>query len=477
MYSTKDELIEVIRSNNSYEIFKNLIIRLDGYIPHHHNHILYDIRTLLGNKQKIYTEVGKSTMSTACLLLQHEYNTKINCIGNLKFFENQSEIISRNTNNSNKFNYDVKIYDINPIDNYLINYLRETNFKTDILFIIENVYETVKLIIDIYAEFVNPEGYIVIDNYNDYYWSPKIKQSVNDFISTIDHGKYKIIGCLPNITNAFINLNINEYNSFIIKKILPENTIIENTIINNKLIFNQIKFCIIVATYNRSNGKTPFYIKKCIDSVINQTYTIWDIIIVGDKYEPENEIIAIINEFKSKLKKNNDIVYLKNEKSERDFIENKNKLWNIAGANSMNIGLKYCRNNGYKYYCHIDDDDYWHIEHLENFYNIYNTYNNCIFSNSKSTCLDFVLPNIDIDVYPNNILPQCSQICHSSISFRIDIIPFYYYSTEIESEIDLPADGKMLNQIQDFIINNPQYCSIFTNKLTCYHDIEGEINN
>ena len=58
---------------------------------------------------------------------------------------------------------------------------------------------------------------------------------------------------------------------------------------------NNIRFIIIMATYNRKNGKTPEYLNKSLDSIINQDYKNWDLIVVGDKYEPFNELENMIN--------------------------------------------------------------------------------------------------------------------------------------------------------------------------------------
>jgi hypothetical protein len=63
---------------------------------------------------------------------------------------------------------------------------------------------------------------------------------------------------------------------------------------------------------------------------------------------------------------------------------------------------------------------------------------------------------------------------HSSFSFRIDILPFYYKTALDEVGIDEPSDANMLQQIKTFIENNKQYSSIYISELTCYHDIEGE---
>jgi glycosyltransferase involved in cell wall biosynthesis len=117
-----------------------------------------------------------------------------------------------------------------------------------------------------------------------------------------------------------------------------------------------------MATYNRPNDKTPFYLRRSLDSIINQTNQNWNLIIVGDKFEPYDDLLSIIDEYKYKT--NNKIICINNRDVERDYIKNKMKLWHSAGATSINVGLKYGRDNNYKYYAHLDDDDYWSNNHV-----------------------------------------------------------------------------------------------------------------
>jgi len=235
---------------------------------------------------------------------------------------------------------------------------------------------------------------------------------------------------------------------------------------------DKIKIAIIIATYNRKNGKTPSYLKRSVESILKQKHTNWDLIIVGDKYEPFNDLISQINEFK--LKTDNKIIYLDNQMVERDFIQDKNKLWNSAGATSINMGLKYARDNNYIYYAHLDDDDYWSDNHLYEIANIYNQYPNCVFVNTKSTYGNSYLPLENMNIFENNRLPIPIGVIHSSFSFRIDILPFYYKTALDKFGIDEPSDAKMLQQIKTFLENNKQYSSIYISELTFYHDIEGE---
>ena len=233
-----------------------------------------------------------------------------------------------------------------------------------------------------------------------------------------------------------------------------------------------IKFAIVIATYHRPNGNSPAYLKRSIQSVIKQTHTEWTIIIVSDKYEPESELINIIDEFRPTTK--NEIVLLKNSNVERDHIKNHALLWNVAGATSMNMGLEYARSNGFSHYCHLDDDDYWDPSHLESLRLVYAKFPNCIFANTKSTYRGSALPAIDVIISENNYLPAPCGMIHSAISFRCDIIGFSYYTTFTDGGVHGPSDADMLNRIRHFILHNPPYSAIYVAYLTCHHDIECE---
>ncbi len=234
---------------------------------------------------------------------------------------------------------------------------------------------------------------------------------------------------------------------------------------------NNIKFAIVMATYYRKNEKTKSYLEKSLNSIIKQNYENWDLILVGDKYEKEEELLDIIEKFQKET--SNKIIYINNQFVERDKVKNKMCLWRCAGANSINLGLKYARENGYKYYAHLDDDDYWNNEHLESIANIYLKYKNCVFVNTQSTYIGKkYLPSNDIQVFENNMLPSPGQMIHSSFSFRLDILKFNY-DTNLEVGITSPSDYLMLKKIKEFIIENKNFCSIYIPKLTCFHDEEG----
>jgi glycosyltransferase involved in cell wall biosynthesis len=233
---------------------------------------------------------------------------------------------------------------------------------------------------------------------------------------------------------------------------------------------SEIKFIIIMPTYYRKNNSTISYLERSLNSIINQTYNNWDLLIVGDKYEKEDELISLISYFQNLT--SNRIIYLKNDNVEREHVKDKMRLWNCAGATSVNLGLEYARQKNYKFYAHLDDDDYWEKNHLEVLAEAYFKFKNCVFVNTKSKYRNSFLPIDNIEVKENNLLPRLATMIHSSFSFRIDIIN-YNYATDLFNGISKPSDGIMLDKIREFILKNSQYCSIYMPIYTCNHIEEG----
>jgi predicted O-methyltransferase YrrM len=216
----KDQLTSIIMNSNSNELVQDISKNMNGSTMHHHYHILYDIRTLLGPGKKIYTEIGTYNGGSASLMLSHPYATEINCIDPLHVMPNQRQLLESNIKKYNVNNYDVNIYQKFSTDTTFIQELKNKNFKTDIFFIDgDHSYDAV--INDFYKfeEFVNPGGFIIFDDYEDYKDSPDVKLAVDNIVSKLNLDNYIIIGTLPNLKNAYDGLNLKISNEYIIQKI------------------------------------------------------------------------------------------------------------------------------------------------------------------------------------------------------------------------------------------------------------------
>ncbi|MDG1689561.1 MAG: glycosyltransferase family A protein [Flavobacteriales bacterium] len=108
---------------------------------------------------------------------------------------------------------------------------------------------------------------------------------------------------------------------------------------------NAVKFSIILPTFNRG-----YMIHHAIESVLNQTYKDWELIIVDDGSTDDTK--DVIAEF---IEKDNRIRYLHQKNKERSAARNK--------------GIKEAKGH---WICFLDSDDIYHTNHLEEFKNLIN---------------------------------------------------------------------------------------------------------
>ncbi len=109
---------------------------------------------------------------------------------------------------------------------------------------------------------------------------------------------------------------------------------------------NEIFFSVIIPNYNNST-----YLEKCLKSVLNQTFTNYELIVIDD-VSTDNSVEIIKNIFNQYQNKNTKLIELKE------------KAWN---GGSRNIGIKEAKG---KYFLFLDSDDWFLNENI--FQQIYN---------------------------------------------------------------------------------------------------------
>ena len=109
------------------------------------------------------------------------------------------------------------------------------------------------------------------------------------------------------------------------------------------------KFCIIIPNYNNDHGeyKGKTFLQNCIESVLNQTYKNFKIIIVDDMSTDTS-----VETVKNYVDKDERIILL----------ENKRKRYN---GGSRNVAIEYAKDNmNFDYYLFLDSDDWWKNENV-----------------------------------------------------------------------------------------------------------------
>lgn len=123
-----------------------------------------------------------------------------------------------------------------------------------------------------------------------------------------------------------------------------------------------MKIAVAIPTYQRPDGKTPFYLRRVLNSIFEQEYGNFKIFLVGDHYENEDELASIVNEYPS-----NRLYCVNLDKAmERDKYKNmKEVLWSCGGVHAHNYITEVILSEGFDYICHADHDDYWGPQHLK----------------------------------------------------------------------------------------------------------------
>ena len=143
------------------------------------------------------------------------------------------------------------------------------------------------------------------------------------------------------------------------------------------------------------------FIDDSVQSVLNQTYTNWELII-GINGHPENSDVYK----KAKKYENNKIKVI-------DFYKLKGK------SNTLNEMIKYC---AYNYVAILDVDDIWHTSKLEfqsKFLDIYDVIGSkCIYFGER---LNGIVPNIPIKDIANFNFFESNPVINSSSIIRKDL--------------------------------------------------------
>lgn len=118
---------------------------------------------------------------------------------------------------------------------------------------------------------------------------------------------------------------------------------------------------IAMATWNRPGRRTVSYLDRALRSVAAQTFTDWRLFLVGDCFEPQEELERIVAG--SGIARSKCVLLNLAEPGERGKLSGP-ELYCSAGATAMSRGLAACRDAGLSWCAHLDDDDIWHPCHL-----------------------------------------------------------------------------------------------------------------
>ena len=150
--------------------------------------------------------------------------------------------------------------------------------------------------------------------------------------------------CIYKSEISSVEVNLSKYKLNAIKTAQIEN--IEEIELPKK---KDYKFVVIIPSYNNDHGNIEgkTFLQNCIESVLNQTYKNFEIIIVDDM-STDTSVETVEN-------------YVEKDKRVH-LIRNNRKRYN---GGSRNVGIEYASKNiNFDYYLFLDSDDWWKNENV-----------------------------------------------------------------------------------------------------------------
>lgn len=238
-----------------------------------------------------------------------------------------------------------------------------------------------------------------------------------------------------------------------------------------------ITYGILVKSYMRKSGKSPDYVKRCFESIMNQTYDNFKIFFIGDKYENNEEFTQLC----SLVPKDKIIAVNLPIAAERDNPKLTGRsLWCSAGANASKFGMNLMRENGIFHHCRLDDDDYWLTNHLEMInlgYTMFPesvyVYTNALYTDPSGVTRVFPTENVSPLLEYNNLPPRPEKLIQSSASWRLDKIPLMP-RTCLEQGRVYPGDADLWERMSVYFREN-SLKTLYIPLTTVIKDSEGSL--
>lgn len=230
-----------------------------------------------------------------------------------------------------------------------------------------------------------------------------------------------------------------------------------------------MKIGVVIITYKKPDGSTFELLKRTLNSVKNQTYNDYHVILIGDKYDDNNEFEIISNLIIPK-----DKIYYENLSyaKERDkYLLGSTELWYCGGANARNYGVDVALKLGLNYICHLDHDDYWGPNHLQLISDTINTHDSPAFIYACATHQNSFLPRVELTNKIIEHLPVPCNLIHSSVCINYKLITLRYRDVLEETGFGYPSDADLWDRISKYIIENNLKSYLITT-ITTYHPTE-----
>ena len=164
--ASRADLEALVLASGSAELVARYSRQMEGETFHHHFHVLYDLRTLLGGARADYAEIGSHNGGSLILAFSHPLDTAVVSIDPLEVFATQAELLAVNVRRFNTAPRNFTQHRRRSTDPAFLAQLEAERFACDILFVDgDHSYAQVRADWDAYRGFVRPGGFLVFDDY------------------------------------------------------------------------------------------------------------------------------------------------------------------------------------------------------------------------------------------------------------------------------------------------------------------------
>jgi glycosyltransferase involved in cell wall biosynthesis len=229
-----------------------------------------------------------------------------------------------------------------------------------------------------------------------------------------------------------------------------------------------MKLGIVIPTYKRPDGNTPFLLKRALESIKTQTYQNYRVYLIGDDYEDSREFSELAT---SVIHPDNIRAYnLSTAKERSKYKLDSRELWCAGGVNATNIGISKCLEDGLDFICHLDHDDYWSSDHLEVVAEAIKYHPSIKFVHTCSTYFNSYLPFVQpLDSKLLYRKPRPSGVVHSSTCINFKALNKRYRDLYEITGKAFEADADMWKQVDEATCLDE---CLLIKRLTCYHPTE-----
>ncbi len=173
-----------------------------------------------------------------------------------------------------------------------------------------------------------------------------------------------------------------------------------------------MKLAVVMATYWRKNNKSKEYLLKIFNVLNNQECQDFKLFLIGDNYEKKDEFNEICSSYSGNIYYENSPIDFRS-----GYFQNNRNKWTCGGVNATYLGVKRAIEQGYEYYIHLDDDDYWEPNHISEIVSTITNFPEVDFIISKSKYSNTILPREHASITKkgyNNWSPKPCNSVHSS---------------------------------------------------------------